>query len=32
VLQRILVPLTHRLLRTETLRYAITEVRELEGE
>jgi PPOX class probable F420-dependent enzyme len=32
VLQRILVPLTHRLLRTETLHYAITEVRELEGE
>jgi uncharacterized protein len=29
VLQRIIVPLTHRLLRTETLHYELSEVREL---
>jgi uncharacterized protein len=30
LLQRIIVPLTHRLLRTDTLHYELTEVRELE--
>lgn len=30
VLQGVLVPLTHRLLRTETLHYEMTEVREVE--
>jgi uncharacterized protein len=31
LLQRIFVPLTHRLLRTETLHYELSDVRELEG-
>jgi uncharacterized protein len=31
VLQGIIVPLAHRLLRTETLHYELAEVRELEG-
>jgi PPOX class probable F420-dependent enzyme len=29
VLQRVLVPLAHRLMRTETLHYELTDVREL---
>jgi hypothetical protein len=31
VLQRLIVPLTHRLLRTETLHYELSDVRELDS-
>lgn len=32
VLQRLIVPLTHRLLRTETLHYELSEIRELNSQ